>query len=42
VPRTLKLTPTESVEIHVSTPEALQVEATYGSASRPPPKPAAP
>jgi quercetin dioxygenase-like cupin family protein len=38
VPRTLKLTPTESLEIRSSSPEALEVEATYGEASRPPPK----
>ncbi len=36
--RTLKLTPTESVEIRNSNPEALEVEATYGAASKPPPK----
>jgi mannose-6-phosphate isomerase-like protein (cupin superfamily) len=37
-PRILSLTPTESVEVRSSTPEALEVEATYGEASRPPPK----
>lgn len=36
--RTLKLTPMESVEVRSSTPEALEVEATYGPASKPPPK----
>jgi quercetin dioxygenase-like cupin family protein len=38
VSRRLQLTPTESVEIRSSTPEALDVEATYGEASKPPPK----
>lgn len=35
---TLKLTPTESVEIRSSTEAALEVEATYGTGSKPPPK----
>jgi len=35
---TLKLTPTESVEIRSSTAEALEVEATYGSGAKRPPK----
>ena len=38
MPRTLKLTPTESLEIRSSTPEVLEVEATYGEANKPPPK----
>ena len=38
VPQTLKLTPTESVTIRESTSDLLEVEATYGSASNPPPK----
>jgi len=38
VSRRLQLTPTEFVEIRSSTPEALDVEATYGEASKPPPK----
>jgi quercetin dioxygenase-like cupin family protein len=38
VSRTLKLTPTESVEIRTSTPEVLEVEASYGEANKPPPK----
>ena len=38
VPRTLKLTPSESVEIRNSTPEVLEVEATYrGATEKPPP-----
>lgn len=36
--RTLKLTPTESLEVWSSTPEALEVEATYGPASKAPPR----
>jgi quercetin dioxygenase-like cupin family protein len=36
--RTLKITPTESVTVRESGPEALEVEATYGVASKPPPK----
>jgi mannose-6-phosphate isomerase-like protein (cupin superfamily) len=35
---TLKLTPTESVEIRASSEEALEVEATYGTGAKPPPK----
>jgi mannose-6-phosphate isomerase-like protein (cupin superfamily) len=38
VSRTLKLTPTESVEVRSSTQEALEVEATYGPASKAPPR----
>jgi len=38
VPPALKLTPAESLEIRISTPEVLDVEATYGEASKPPPK----
>lgn len=34
----LKLTPTESLEVRASTPEALEVEATYGPDGSPPPK----
>ena len=34
----LTLTPTESVEIRGSSPEALEVEATYGPGRKPPPK----
>ena len=36
--RVLKLTPGESVEIRQSTPELLEVEATYSRAESPPPK----
>ncbi|HEX2360253.1 MAG TPA: cupin domain-containing protein [Solirubrobacterales bacterium] len=36
--RTLKITPTESVTVRASTPELLEVEATYGPAGKPPPK----
>ena len=36
--RTLKITPTESVAVRRSTPELLEVEATYGPVGRPPPK----
>ena len=36
--RTLKITPTESVEVRASTAELLEVLATYGPASKPPPK----
>ncbi|HEX8075689.1 MAG TPA: cupin domain-containing protein [Thermoleophilaceae bacterium] len=35
---TLKLTPSESLTIRQSTPEVLEVEATYGPGGRPPPK----
>jgi len=35
---TLKLTPTESVTVRRSDPELLEVEATYGSAGKQPPK----
>jgi quercetin dioxygenase-like cupin family protein len=35
---TLKLTPKESLTIRRSTPEVLEVEATYGPAGKPPPK----
>ncbi len=38
MPDILKLTPSESLEVRSSTPEALQVEATYGPAGSPPPK----
>ncbi len=34
----LKITPSESVEIRSSTPEALEVEVTYANAGSPPPK----
>jgi mannose-6-phosphate isomerase-like protein (cupin superfamily) len=36
--RPLKLTPTESVTIRNSTEEVLEVEASYGHATKPPPK----
>jgi mannose-6-phosphate isomerase-like protein (cupin superfamily) len=36
--RTLKITPTESVEIRESTPDLLEVLATYGPSSKAPPK----
>lgn len=36
--RILKITPTESIAIRRSTPDLLEVEATYGPASSPPPK----
>jgi mannose-6-phosphate isomerase-like protein (cupin superfamily) len=36
--RTLKLTPTESVTIRGSTPDLLEVEASYGPSGSPPPK----
>jgi quercetin dioxygenase-like cupin family protein len=36
--RRLKITPTESVTVRESTPELLEVEATYGPASGEPPK----
>jgi quercetin dioxygenase-like cupin family protein len=35
---TLKLTATESVTIKATTPEVLEVEATYGPRGKPPPK----
>jgi mannose-6-phosphate isomerase-like protein (cupin superfamily) len=35
---TLKLTPSESVTVLSSTPQALEVEATYGPGGKPPPK----
>jgi mannose-6-phosphate isomerase-like protein (cupin superfamily) len=38
VAETLKLTPTESVTIRSSTPEALEVQAEYGPEGSPPPK----
>jgi mannose-6-phosphate isomerase-like protein (cupin superfamily) len=38
MPRTLKITPTESVTVRESTEELLEVEALYGPASKPPPK----
>ena len=38
MPRTLKLTPTESVTIRDSGTDLLEVEATYGPSSKPPPK----
>jgi quercetin dioxygenase-like cupin family protein len=38
MPETLKLTPTESVTIRESKPEALVVESTYGPKGEPPPK----
>jgi quercetin dioxygenase-like cupin family protein len=38
ISRTLKITPTESVTVRDSTPELLEVEATYGPASKEPPK----
>jgi mannose-6-phosphate isomerase-like protein (cupin superfamily) len=38
MPETLELTPTESVEIRSATPEALEVEATYGVGGSTPPK----
>lgn len=36
--RTLKITPAESVSVRESTAELLEVEASYGPASKPPPK----
>ena len=36
--RTLTLTPTESVTIHQSSPELLEVEASYGPSGQAPPK----
>jgi quercetin dioxygenase-like cupin family protein len=38
VPRTLKLTPTESVTIRERTPDRLEVEALYRPSGSPPPK----
>ncbi len=38
MPTTLKLTPSESVTIRQSTPEVLEVEATYAPHGTPPPK----
>jgi quercetin dioxygenase-like cupin family protein len=38
VTETLKITPTESVAIRRSTPELLEVEATYGPVGKPPPR----
>ena len=38
MPETLQLTPSESVTILSSAPEALIVEATYGPGGKPPPK----
>jgi len=38
MPDILKLTPSESLEVRASTPEAFEVEATYGPAGSPPPK----
>jgi quercetin dioxygenase-like cupin family protein len=38
MPQTLKITPTESVTVRRSTPDLLEVEATYGPATKPPPK----
>jgi quercetin dioxygenase-like cupin family protein len=38
VSSTLKITPTESLTIRESTPELLEVEATYGPGGEPPPK----
>ena len=38
MPRTLKITPTESVTVRDSGPDVLEVEATYGKAGKPPPK----
>jgi quercetin dioxygenase-like cupin family protein len=38
MPSTLKITATESVTIRRSTPEVLEVEATYGPAGKAPPK----
>lgn len=38
MPKTLKLTPTESVTITQSTPEMLEVEVEYGPMGSPPPK----
>ncbi len=38
MPRTLKLTPTESLEVRSSTPEVFEVEATYAPGAAPPPK----
>ena len=34
----LKLTPTESVEVRSATPDALEVEVTYGASGKTPPK----
>lgn len=38
MPRTLKLTPTESVTVQRSTPELLEVEGTYSPKGKPPPR----
>lgn len=38
MPRTLKITPTDSVTVRHSGPEVLEVEATYGGAGKPPPE----
>lgn len=38
MPDILKLTPSESLEVRSSTPEALEVEATYGPGGSPPPR----
>lgn len=38
MPRTMQITPTESVTVRKSTPELLEVLAVYGPASKPPPK----
>lgn len=38
MPDVLKLTPSESLEVRSSSPEALEVEATYGPGGSPPPK----
>jgi len=38
MPETLRITPHESVEIRSSTPEALELEVTYGPGGKPPPR----
>src|SRR4029453_9941704 len=38
MPETLSLTPTESVTVRANSPDALEVEATYGPHASPPPK----
>lgn len=38
MPDILELTPSESLEVRSSTPEAFEVEATYGPAGKPPPR----
>jgi quercetin dioxygenase-like cupin family protein len=38
MPRTLKITPTESVTVREKSPELLEVEGIYGTTGKPPPK----